>query len=531
MSFVRGAGLGLVALVLGSLLGTAAWHNRCIDVGAANIQRRVETCTAESLPLALAAKDLRFHVVQVQQWLTDISATRAATGYDDGFKEAEEHAARSRELLQGFRNAALRQADAAKVAHVDRLAAAFEEYYAMGQTMAHAYIDGGPSKGNEVMGKFDAFAERMTDEVEPFVASQLAAHDEILQGIVADTLDARAQMRAGTWLLLAAMAVPVAAAAAMFFLLRRQLVRPMQGHLAVLARLGQGDLDVRCQPASIRELQVLGDGIDTFAAAMGEMVTGMARAAHVLQGEADRASDASRVLADSATRQAAALQEIAATMDEMCSQTKASSEHVERARADSQQTRRVSDDGSREVALLSSAMGEIQNRSDAVRRVLTTIDEIAFQTNLLALNAAVEAARAGDAGRGFSVVAEEVRGLAQRSATSANDSGQMIEASAQSAREGGAIVERVIGVFGHVLEGAQRVDRFVEEIAESSRHQVEGIQSVGTALREIDATTQQNAARAEDLAATVQASLGQVEVLRTLVGRFRVEHVEAAAAQ
>jgi len=113
-----------------------------------------QTTKDETSAKALLATDLRLHVVQVQQWLTDISATRAAEGFDDGYVEAEGHAVAFREGIDSFKSAFQAAGNLEEIEHLESIAEAFEGYYSAGKEMAQAYIDGGPELGNLAMGCF-----------------------------------------------------------------------------------------------------------------------------------------------------------------------------------------------------------------------------------------------------------------------------------------------------------------------------------------------------------------------------------------
>jgi methyl-accepting chemotaxis protein len=519
ISGLLGVGLGALAVGMCGVLFVANSRLGDVERAATGIVAEADTMQARAMPLAMAAKDLRFHAVQVQQWLTDISATRAAPGFADGFDEAERHAGEFRRLLAGFEAAAGASTDhRAKVAELRQ---AFEAYFAAGRTMAQAYIDGGPAAGNSQMAAFDEVAERLTDSTEAFVTEQLAAHEASLAAMRAHAAATQADVVAGQWFLLAAMALPAIASLVLFEWSRRAVVRPLQHLLGLMARIAVGDLTVRCEPQRVRELVSLAEGIEAVVDGMAQMVDGLVKAATQLEGQAETSTQASLALAQQSQSQAASLQEISATMQEVRGQAHTAAEHAQKAGGASRSTREVSERGKRELERLVEVIASIQMGSERVDAVMGVIDQIALQTNLLALNAAVEASRAGEAGRGFAVVAEEVRGLALRSAASASDSARLLAASKSAAQEGGAVAAQVASVFGDVLDGSARVDAMVNEIVATSGRQQEAIHMVGEALHSIDGNVQDNARRAEELAQVVAASRELVALLRVAVGRFR----------
>lgn len=514
-----GFGLGALAVVMCGVLFVANARLGDVERAATGIVAEADTLQARAMPLAMAAKDLRFHAVQVQQWLTDVSATRAAPGFADGFDQAERHAGEFRRLLTGFETAAVDSSDRrAKLAELRR---SFEAFFAAGRTMAQAYVDGGPAVGNAQMAAFDEVAERLTSATETFVAEQLAAHEASLATMRGHAAATRADVVAGQWFLLAAMALPAIASLVLFEWSRRAVVRPLQELLGLMARIAVGDLTVRCEPQRVHELVRLAEGIDAIVDGMAQMVDGLVKAAAQLEGQAETSTQASLALAQQSQNQAASLQEISATMQEVRGQAHTAAEHAQKAGGASRTTREVSERGKRDLGRLVEVIAAIQSGSERVDEVMGVIDQIALQTNLLALNAAVEASRAGEAGRGFAVVAEEVRGLALRSAASASDSARLLASSKSSAQEGGAVASQVASVFGDVLDGAARVDAMVHEIVATSGRQQEAIHMVGEALHRIDGTVQDNARRAEELAQVVAASRELVALLRVAVGRFR----------
>jgi methyl-accepting chemotaxis protein len=193
--------------------------------------------------------------------------------------------------------------------------------------------------------------------------------------------------------------------------------------------------------------------------------------------------------------------------------TKRNAESAQQAKQAATQARTSADAGFEHMKAMNTAMSAIKASSDDIAKIIKTIDEIAFQTNILALNAAVEAARAGEAGMGFAVVAEEVRALAQRSATAAKETANKIEDSVAKSQQGAQLSADVASSFETIQQQIRSLDQLVGEIATASQEQNQGINQVTKAVSQMDQITQTNAASAEETSAASQELNTQASVL------------------
>jgi len=227
---------------------------------------------------------------------------------------------------------------------------------------------------------------------------------------------------------------------------------------------------------------------------------------------AAQVSTAAQSLAQTASEQAASLEETSATMEELSSMTKQNADHAQRVAALMRAADQKAVESNQAMSAASLSMTSIEESSRKVSRILKTIDEITFQTNILALNAAIEAARAGQAGLGFAAVAEEVRNLAQRSATAAKETAALIEESVTNASDGRQRVEQLAASLGDITTHVRQVRELADEVSAASQQQAQGIGQVSEAIAQMEQLTQTLATTAEENAAASEEVSSQSEV-------------------
>jgi len=231
-------------------------------------------------------------------------------------------------------------------------------------------------------------------------------------------------------------------------------------------------------------------------------------------------ADASQTVASNATEQATSIEQVSASLEHMIRVSKENADHAQTATNIAQQTHATAANGSKNMAELDGAVQEMNAANSDIAKIVRTIDEIAFQTNILALNAAVEAARAGAAGMGFAVVAEEVRNLAQRSAQGAKETANRIEATVNKAAKGAELSKRLAGNFQEIVAHVREVDQIDQKLASISKEQAAGIAQINIGVSRLDKLTQSNAAHAKESSATAAALSNQTEDLKHTVAQL-----------
>jgi len=233
-------------------------------------------------------------------------------------------------------------------------------------------------------------------------------------------------------------------------------------------------------------------------------------------------AQSSQTIALGAAQQASSLGTTATRLQEVTQMTQQNAARAEEASQIAAAAKKATSLDGDSIAKMSDSMRRIRKSAQSMAQIITDINEIAFQTNLLALNAAVEAARAGDAGRGFAIVADEVRALALRSKEAALKTETLIEDSLKLTEEGEVVSGRVRDGLDSVEKSVGKLSTIVAGISAASRDQAVRLGQIHAAVAQIDAVTQQNAAISEESAAAAQELSAHAEESAALVSQFRV---------
>ena len=245
----------------------------------------------------------------------------------------------------------------------------------------------------------------------------------------------------------------------------------------------------------------------------------------VFSGSA-QVSDSAQTFSEGAADQAGSIEELAAAINEISFQVRETAANMEAARRLTAKAGEQVAVSNRQMEEMLLAMGEIGAKTEQIRAINNTIEEIAFQTNILALNAAVEAAHAGESGKGFAVVAGEVRRLAGKSTDAAKRTSDLIDGTVQAVEKGRKIANITAESLHNVVESTNEVLNTVDKIDEAAQHQAGSIVQVTQEIDQISYVVQNNSATSEESAAASEELSGQAQMLKELVGRFKIDGSE-----
>ncbi|EMM0834861.1 chemoreceptor protein [Enterobacter ludwigii] len=264
-------------------------------------------------------------------------------------------------------------------------------------------------------------------------------------------------------------------------------------------------------------------GINSLSSNIATLVREIRASSQTAMTLSDQLSARSAQLSVKTEQQSASLVQTAASMEQMAASTRNNADNTRLASEQANRATLQARKGGELMGQVATNMQSITECAQQMTEIISMIDGIAFQTNILALNAAVEAARAGDHGKGFSVVAEEVRNLAHRSADAAKNIKTLIEVTSNNVTQGVTVVSEAEKNMQEIVTGSGNVSQLMDDIFTSTSEQEKGISQITLALSELERVTQSNVTMAEELNGSSDVLRNQVSELQARTRNFRLE--------
>ncbi len=316
----------------------------------------------------------------------------------------------------------------------------------------------------------------------------------------------------------------------------RMLTEPIKNMMKLMGKAENGDITVESEYQSNDEVGKLASSFNQMMKGLRDTIRAISENAGTLAASAQQISASTEEIASGIQQQAVSSGVVSEMTKEMSYAVQQVAQNAEQASVLSEQANFVANNGQKVVsdtvsgmAEISTKMSDLAGKSVQIGEIVEVIDEIAEQTNLLALNAAIEAARAGEAGKGFAVVADEVRKLAERSSKATKEIAnliQSIQANTELAVNAVKIGNEKVANAGQSFEEINRVVRDttikVSEIAAASEEQAAQSAEVLRAIENIAAVTEQTSSGTQETASTATELSRMAESLNDLTRKFKV---------
>ncbi|MGN0620569.1 MAG: methyl-accepting chemotaxis protein [Porcipelethomonas sp.] len=290
-----------------------------------------------------------------------------------------------------------------------------------------------------------------------------------------------------------------------------------------LEQLASGDFTVEVIDEYIGDYAPIKESLTNIITSMRNILNNIELASGQVNLGAAHVAESSTQLASGVNSQTENLNNLSKDMSVIIEKVRKSDENAQNARKLAVSAKEKLEESNSEMKRLLTAMQNISEMSAETEKIVKTIDDIAFQTNILALNASIEAARAGKAGKGFTVVADEVRNLAGKSSEAASRTAKMIRETAEAVASGSALAVSTAESLADAVNDTIQVDENIERISETSRQQSEYMDNVFNNINSISKIVDNTASSAQSGAASSEELSGQAEILKGMISEFKLK--------
>ncbi len=307
------------------------------------------------------------------------------------------------------------------------------------------------------------------------------------------------------------------------------IAAPIQEIDRIAKRLADGDLTVRSSCTSGNELGSLASSMNETVASLRFATEQLSETAEQVARSSSQMSDSSQAVAQGSAEQATAIEELAANVQSITHVVGENTESVLTVNSNTSDVLGAVEESSDSIARTVRAIEEIKDNAQSISQLANSIEDISFQTNILALNASVEAARAGDAGRGFAIVAEEIRRLASQVSEASRAADELAGRAIENVEAGSELIGSASSNMEEAVTSIEDIKTAMSSIAHASEQQLEAVAQIQESMDSLSQVVQENSAASEESAVIGEELADRANELKHLIGRFKIDEIRTKA--
>ncbi|MBK3516276.1 methyl-accepting chemotaxis protein [Carboxylicivirga marina] len=351
----------------------------------------------------------------------------------------------------------------------------------------------------------------LTEEVDALIKELATKYDDASNQALTDSNGSFTVLQ---WVIIIMSLLVIAGALVTAYLLYNTIVAPLNKGVTFAKAIGEGDLTATVDVEQNDEIGDLAKALVAMADNLKNTVNTIKSNADDLVTSSTQLKSSSLQLSKGSADQAASAEEVSTSIEEMVA-------NIDQNTDNSIQTEKITVETAKDVSVADELSSQAAKVMKDVSEKITIISDIAFQTNILALNAAVEAARAGEHGRGFSVVAAEVRKLAERSKSAADEIVSLVSTGLKVSTEAGEKSKALV-------PDIEKTTQLIKEISAASMEQKTGAEQINLAMQQLNMITQENASSSDELTQSSDQLANLADNLNDAVSYFKIDKKKSA---